>query len=237
MVMKLTENHIDELYKFTRQHYVEHFDVQTELVDHLANDIEQIWLEKPLLSFEEARTISFIKFGIFGFMEVVESRQKTMNKRYRKILWRFVKEWFTVPKIVTTSILFLFFFIVLQIKFSEYILLGVLVILLVYDSINLLINRKKFKIRKEKKQKVFLLESMIGETRNGFTGLTFVNLFNIVNLTKFDFSNLEIHWVFLISAAAALLCITFYAITHVIPKKAEELLQETYPEYKIVNNL
>ena len=41
--MKLTENQIEALYKFTRQHFVYHYDVQTELVDHLANDIEQIW--------------------------------------------------------------------------------------------------------------------------------------------------------------------------------------------------
>ena len=45
--MKLTETQIENLYKFTRQHYVYHYDVQTELVDHLANDIEEIWLETP----------------------------------------------------------------------------------------------------------------------------------------------------------------------------------------------
>ena len=45
--MELTENQIDELYKFTRKHYVYHYDVQTELVDHLANDIENIWEETP----------------------------------------------------------------------------------------------------------------------------------------------------------------------------------------------
>ena len=41
--MELTKNQIDELYKFTRKHYVYHYDVQSELVDHLANDIENIW--------------------------------------------------------------------------------------------------------------------------------------------------------------------------------------------------
>ena len=45
--MKLNEQNIDNLYKFTRQHYVEHYDVQTELVDHLANDIEKILAEQP----------------------------------------------------------------------------------------------------------------------------------------------------------------------------------------------
>ena len=33
--MELTENNIEDLYKFTRQHYVYFYDVQTELVDHL----------------------------------------------------------------------------------------------------------------------------------------------------------------------------------------------------------
>jgi hypothetical protein len=235
--MKLTKTHIEELYKFTRKHFVEHYDVQTELVDHLANDIEEIWVTQQHLSFQEARDKSFKKFGIFGFMDVLENKQKAMNKRYRKILWRFVKQWFTVPKIVTTSIIFLFFFVTLQLKFSEYFLFGVLALLIIYDVVNLSINRKKLKTKKKKKEKVFLLESMIGETRNGFTGITLINLFNIVNLTKFDFSNLEIYWVTLIAGIVTLLCITFYVITYVIPQKAEELLEETYPEYKLVNNL
>jgi ABC-type multidrug transport system fused ATPase/permease subunit len=235
--MKLTKTHIEELYKFTRKHYVYHYDVQTELVDHLANDIEEIWLTQQHLSFQEARDKSFKKFGIFGFMDVVEAKQKQMNKRYWKIIILFVKEWFTVPKIVTTSIIFLFFFVTLQIKFSEYFLLGILTLLIIYDIINFSIKRKKFKIRKKKKKKIFLLESMIGNTRNSFTGLTLMNLFNIVNLTKFEFSNLEIHWVILISAGSTLLCITFYIILIIIPQRAEVLLQETYPEYKLVNNL
>jgi len=66
--MKLTPNQIQQLYKFTYQHYVEYYDVQTELVDHLANDIEQIWIEQPNLSFEQARDNSFKKFGVFGFI-------------------------------------------------------------------------------------------------------------------------------------------------------------------------
>ncbi len=66
--MKLTEK--TNIKKFTRQHYVEHYDLQTELVDHLANDIEKICEEQPNLSFEQAKTISFKKFGVFGFMDV-----------------------------------------------------------------------------------------------------------------------------------------------------------------------
>jgi hypothetical protein len=235
--MKLTENQIDELYTFTREHYVYFYDVQSELVDHLANDIEQIWLEKPKLSFEDARNASFKKFGIFGFMDVIEAKQKQMNKRYWKIILRFAKEWFTVPKIVITLAVFLLFFNVLQIQFSEYIFLGTLLILITLEMIVVYKVRKQHKEKEVKKEKIFLLESMIGATKNGFIGFTFINMFNIVNLTRFDFSTLPIYWVLLISIILTLLCILFYVSNYIIPQKAEELLHETYPEYKLVNNL
>ncbi|ARV06976.1 hypothetical protein BTO04_09885 [Polaribacter sp. SA4-10] len=235
--MKLTTNQIDELFKFTRKHYVYHYDVQSELVDHLANDIESTWKETPNLSFEQARDKSFKKFGIFGFMDVIEAKQKAMNKRYRKILWRFFKEWFTLPKVVTTIAVFLSIFFFLKIPFSEYILLGTLFIFVVFDLINQFRNRKNQKQKKQKKEKIFLLESMIGETKGGFTGITLINAFNFVNLSHVNFSALEIHWSIIVSLTATLLGVLFYVINYIIPQRAEELLEETYPEYKLVNNL
>jgi hypothetical protein len=235
--MKLTEKQIDELYKFTREHYVYHYDVQSELVDHLANDIESIWIDKPKLSFEDARNFSFKKFGIFGFMDVIEAKQKQMNKRYWKIILRFAKEWFTVPKIVITFSIFLLFFSVLQIQFSEYIFLATILVLISLEMIIVYKARKHHKEKEKKEDKIFLLEAMIGTTKNSFTGFTLVNLFNIVNTTRFDFSALHIYWVLLISIILTLLCILFYVSNYVIPQKAEELLQETYPEYKLVKNL
>ena len=103
--MKLTEIQIESLYKFTRQHYVEYYDVQVELVDHLANDIEKIWEENPKISFEEARDKSFKKFGVFGFMNVVESKEAQMTKKYFKLVLKFAKEWLSLPKIVLTILL------------------------------------------------------------------------------------------------------------------------------------
>jgi len=235
--MKITNNQIEDLYQFTRKHFVYHYDVQTELVDHLANDIEEIWLENPQLTFEQARDQSFKKFGIFGFMDVIEAKQKQMNKRYQKIMWRFVKEWFTIPKVITTTLIFLSIFSVLKIRHSEYVLLGTLFILAIFDLINLSKLRKNQKKKEEKLEKVFLLEAMIEQTRNGFTGLTFINLFNFVNLTKASCSDLENYWLVLISFSATLIFILFYVTGYVIPQKAEELLQETYPEYKLVKNL
>jgi hypothetical protein len=146
--MKLNKSHIKELYKFTRKHFVYHYDVQTELVDHLANDIESIWEEHPKLSFQDAQDKSFKKFGIFGFMDVIEAKQKQMNKRYWKIILRFAKEWFSIPKIVVTISIFLAFFMLLQIQYSEYIFLAILLILIILEM------RIVHKVRKLHKEKV-----------------------------------------------------------------------------------
>ena len=63
--MKLTPQQIEQLYQFTRQHFVEWYDLQTELVDHLANSIETQWQENPKISFEDALKVEFKKFGVF----------------------------------------------------------------------------------------------------------------------------------------------------------------------------
>ena len=237
--MKLTTPQIEDLFKFTRKHFVYHFDVQSELVDHLANDIEEIWKERPQLSFEDARDSSFKKFGIFGFMDVIEAKQKQMNKRYRSILWRFFREWFTMPKVMTTLAVFLSLFMVLKIQYSEYFFLGALFLIVTVDLIKQTKARKIQKKKTQKQEKVFLLEAMIGNTRQGFATYGFFQLFNFL-ISVFDnveFSNLAAHWLLLISFSATALLILFYITAFLIPQKAEELLAEIYPEYKLVKNI
>ncbi len=237
--MKLTTPQIEDLFKFTRKHFVYHYDVQSELVDHLANDIEEIWKERPQLSFEDARDTSFKKFGIFGFMDVIEAKQKQMNKRYRSILWRFFREWFTLPKVMTTLAVFLSLIMVLKIQYSEYFLLGALFLIVTVDLIKQTKARKIQKKKTQKQEKVFLLEAMIGNTRQGFATYGFFQLFNFL-ISVFDnveFSNLAAHWLLLISFSATALLILFYITAFLIPQKAEELLAETYPEYKLVKNM
>jgi hypothetical protein len=97
--------------------------------------------------------------------------------------------------------------------------------------------RKLHKEKVVKKDKIFLLESLIGDTKNGNTGFTFMNLFNIIHLTNFNFSALHMYWVLVISIVLTLLCILFYVSNYVIPQRAEELLIETYPEYKLAKSL
>lgn len=103
--MKLTESQIQQLYTFTQKHYVDWYDVQTELVDHLANGIETQWQSKPSLTFDDALTIEFKKFGVCGFSDVVEEKTKALNKHYWLLIWKSFKGFFKVPKIILTLFL------------------------------------------------------------------------------------------------------------------------------------
>ena len=127
--MKLTPQQIDQLYLFTRQHYVEYYDLQTELVDHLANAIETEWEQNPKLTFDEVLNKEFKKFGVFGFMDVVESRQTALGKKYNRLVFQHFKTFFKVPKILLTIVMtFLLFNILKRSIYNDYILIGICII-------------------------------------------------------------------------------------------------------------
>jgi hypothetical protein len=230
--MLIEEKHINELYKFTRQHYVEHYDVQTELVDHLANDIEEIWVERPNLSFEEAKKIAFKKFGVFGFMEVVEQKQKQMSKKYWKILWGFMREWFQLPKIMLTLTGVLLSYYLLQFSITKYIFFGVFIIITGYVWVKL---RKHKKEMKRKPQK-WMLEDMLLLQGNidAFVLATYpLHFANFV--VDQEFTGGVATW--LLSIVVTLTVLIIYISVEVIPVKAEKLLEKNYPEYKLSQNV
>src|SRR6056297_1449791 len=234
--MKLTQDHIQDLYKFTRAHYVEHYDLQTELVDHLANGIEQQWEKDSNLSFEEAKQKEFKKFGIFGFMDVVSKRQKAMRSRYRTILLRFAKEWFQLPKlifsVVAITIIFLSLKSITDQEIKQGVIFGLSFILASVSLGYFYITRKDRELNMVRGGKKW----MFGEMIFNFGGM--IQLSNVllqiglsgIHLKDAILNNIwldiffSVTWVFIGIA-------TFIAL-FVIPSKAEELLAETYPEYK-----
>ncbi|WP_334056303.1 hypothetical protein [Polaribacter sp. P097] len=231
--MKLTEIQIESLYQFTRQHYVEYYDVQVELVDHLANDIEKIWEENPKISFEEARDKSFKKFGVFGFMNVVESKELQMTKKYFKLVLKFAKEGLSLPKIVLTILLLFGFYQLQQYSFGYQIYLGIFITSTITQFIMLINNTRKLKRRQRQTQKKWLFEHVLNIQGLGNTAIIFIYFFDfpVSSAKEFlamgDFKR----------AYSALLITAFLIISYitlvVIPKKTLGLLVQTYPEYQI----
>jgi hypothetical protein len=227
--MKITEDQIQELYKFTRQHFVEHFDVQTELVDHLANDIEEIWKEKPTISFEQARDISFKKFGVFGFMDVVEARSKSLERKYFKLIWRVFKAFFTIPKLLITSAIFLLIFAAFKTFSTE----------IVFIAIGLaatpILIFKMFELNKERKKRLaisgkkWLLEDFVFNL--GSFGLLF-NIFIQFAIHAPQYESIAIK--IIVSAILTTFILFTYISLFVLPSKVDEILTKQYPEYKLV---
>jgi hypothetical protein len=229
--MKLTEEQIQELYKFTRAHFVYHFDLQTELVDHLAYGIEAQWIKNPNSNFQEALNKEFKKFGIFGFQDVITERQKTLSKRYWKIILHFYQEYFTLPKLAMSLLLVVALFSILDYYptfYQRYILIGIFVVFLIRSTIKLTKYTRKLK----KKERKWMLEEML-MTQMGFFNFLIIpiHIFNI----QFEIQNPYI--LALISVLSVSLLLLLYVIIYVIPPKAEELLEETYPEYKMMQTL
>jgi len=232
--MELTKNQIDELYKFTRKHYVYHYDVQSELVDHLANDIENIWQETPNLSFEQARNKSFKKFGIFGFMDVVEKKQSQMTKKYYKIIFKFAKEWFRLPKIVLTLAMIYGFYKLQNVESSYTIYLIIFFIVISAQLIGVFINSRKLNKKYLESGKKWMFEDIISINGLGNTALLIFYVFDFPFRTSGDFLLMGEFRKFLSAFLITFVVLLGYITLVVVPKKAQQLLQEMYPQYKLV---
>lgn len=99
---EITKAQIDELFGFVRRKRVRYYDLQVELVDHLATGIEQIWEKEPDVSFERARDRVYKEFGIFGFAHVVDERIQAINRQVWEEAYAFMRSTFTFPKIILT---------------------------------------------------------------------------------------------------------------------------------------
>ena len=102
----ITEAQYESLYAFCRRHYVQYYDVQVELVDHISEAIEEKMKLNPKLSFDQALDTVYAGFGIKGFADIVATREKMVSKQCRKQKWKLFFSYFTVPKVAMTVCLF-----------------------------------------------------------------------------------------------------------------------------------
>lgn len=232
--MKLSPEQIEQLYAFTRQHYVEWYDLQSELVDHLANAIEAQWQQNPKVTFEEALNIEFKKFGVFGFMDVVEKRQGALNKKYNKLVLGELKNFFSIPKIIITLMATGLVFYSLK-SFQEGILIMQIVFVLssVFFFIGIFMLSRKIKKKNQQTGKKWLFKDIIFGY-GSFAGLINLPIQFSLHLEGKNYAN----WLLLLlSFLLIVLILVEYIVLILIPSRAEEYLKATYPEYEMAINL
>ena len=225
---KVTPAQIEALYAFTRQHFVAYYDLQTEFTDHLANAIETRWEQNPNLAFDEALQLEFKKFGIFGFSDIVEQRQRALGKRYRKLMWGYFKHFIKLPRIVLTiAAMFIVYKIV---TLQPLLYIAFIIALYIASFIKLRILNKQYKQKLAQTGKRWLLEDLIfrGGSAGSLAGVI-VQSFQL----PLQHSAMPAWIVALLSIFLVLGALYSYVILIIIPAKAEAHLAAAYPEYNL----
>lgn len=227
MAKKVSAEQMEELFAFTRKHYVEYYDLQLELVDHMANAIEERWVTEPTLDFNTLKDQEFKKFGIFGFMEVVEQRQLALTKKYNVLIWGYFKEFFKLPRIVFTLGLILLIYKIIEFSILAYSV--ILVAVMVIGAYKLIASMYNYRKKVKQTGKKWLFEEIIMRC-GGVPAMVYIpyQVFTEVFDTE---PGILFMWVM---AVFFVICAIFqYIMFYIIPSKANEHLVATYPEYNL----
>jgi hypothetical protein len=223
---KLNEEQVGQLFVFIRKHFVEYYDLQCELADHLANGIEAAWEQNPGLTFDEALQREFKKFGIFGFQDVVEKRTVSLQKKYYRLLWGYFKNFLHLPVVAGTVSAIIAVRLLLQL--SHWIFALMVFSMIIIGMVRLYRLRKNYKIKLKRTGRKWLLEDTIYAC-GGASVLLNVPLQLYINIKTVPSGSM----LWLLSAILVLIAIYDYIVFWVIPSRAEEHLEAAYPEYRL----
>lgn len=228
----VTQEETTELFKVCENYGVFFYDVQIEIVDHLASLIEDQWQKKPELKFEQAQKNAISGFGKSNFTKMVRTKEKEVNRKYNILLWKYLLEFYKWPKLLLTFMLTLGVFILLQTSSkTKVILFAYSVLILVVFAIYLFFIFPKLKL-KVKPEKMFLLVA-----RQSMALYLVTILLQLPNFTNMIFNSLNIHTVenklalagisfFLVFAS-----ILLYANMFFLPQKIREHFLQQFPEF------
>lgn len=231
--MQLTTEQIQNLYAFTKKHNVEWYDLQTELIDHLASDIENIWQKEPSLTFEQARYKAIIKFGVKGFSKFVNEREKSLTKKYNKLNLKYFIAYFKLPKLLFTLSLVAILFLILS-KVDNYSLATQIVSWLIYFPFTGYLVFDAYKVKRVEKitGKKWLFEQNNSNLR--FITIVLLSagifpyLFPKKSIQSPNFQEAMLTSLFFITTSIA----TYIALVFV-PKKIRAEASKNFTQYKI----
>ena len=230
--MKLTKFQIQQLYTFTQKHYVDWYDVQTELVDHLANGIESHLEQNPNTTFESALNSEFKKFGIMGFSNVIEEKTKALNTHYRKLVWNYFLDFFKLPKIILTLFLVCIYFELFQLMPNKnWIVIPTCAILFIAPTVFFINRTKQIRRTEYHTNKKWLFDS-ISLQLGGLVHVLNIGLYNGVFFESISSWPILSQAVF--SAAAVLFGMIIYISMCIVSPKLRKEMANQHPEYKFV---
>ncbi len=228
---KLTPEEIKELFAFCCKHRVYQYDLQIELIDHLASSIENYWIIEPEISFNQALNKTYKSFGENGFSKIKAEKEKALRKKYNRLLWRFVGEYFKLPKIILTIAISLVLFTLLQFSnIQAFLVVSYLILFLPFGLIYYFYLFPKYFQIKVIPGKSFLLINYLKKFDDSFLFMSWipVNSFPFFNLLKHTNNS----WVnLLVAVTLTFVTIVVYASCFFVPQKVREHFTREFPQF------
>lgn len=147
--MALSQEQIESLYAFTAKKYVHYYDLQVELVDHLAASIEEEMENDKQLTFDRARERVYDRFGIFGFSKIVQEKVNQMNRQHRRIWWNAFWQEFNWPNVLRSLSILLFLIIAFHYLHPLFLIVAFTTVSLFLGFKEAYINGKYFRGKKK----------------------------------------------------------------------------------------
>ena len=124
-----------------------YYDVKMEMTDHVASEIEELMAADDLV-FEKAMSQIFAKYGKSHFVEIEKKITTALNEKTQKAVRKGFVEFFTIPKLFFTVLLFVVLHYVVSYIFVKPVYLGILAIALIEITIMVYFKRKYVGSRK-----------------------------------------------------------------------------------------
>lgn len=235
-IKSLTPDQIQAIFDFTSKKYIKYYDVQLELVDHIANKIEELQVGDPKLSFDQALQQVYKSFGIFGFTKVQENKMHQLQKEWSSRMLSYYYRYFKLPKLLLTLLLSLGFFMyyhILSIFQLDHLVFSLT--LLCIPAIFALIGLQKVKKRRIRSERKYLV---IQSFYSALSSTSVIGSFLFpCYLQVFDFSAAQsiysLNILIFISLFTALVSINLYAAVYVFPYWLDEEINTKYAHLDI----
>jgi len=228
----ITPEETEELFKLCEKYGAFFYDVQIELVDHLASLIEEQWKKDPEISFQQGLKNAVSSFGKSNFTKVAREKEKEINRKYNLLLWSYFIEFYKWPKLLITLVFTLGLLLLFQMTNHTKTILLIFSGLVLFGFVFYVIRIfPKFKI-KGKSGELFLL----GSTQSQIMSIGVI-LLQIPILTNniFEWNEIEsINNVFVLAVISFMIVffsIMLYANLFFLQKKIKEHFKEQFPEF------
>lgn len=120
MKVTLNKNQLAHLSRLIRMKGVNYYDVNLEMTDHVASEVEEE-MESSGLEYMKVVKKVFLRYDRFHFMNIEEEKRKKIQKQSWRQARKSFLQFFTIPKIIIAISLFIIFQYLIENGFIEYI--------------------------------------------------------------------------------------------------------------------